>query len=151
MNKKRIMIIIGSLLILFGCFIFCIRIIFGRTLCGSIDELNCVVIRYYDSQVAGYYKEIRLTEKDSMEQMYTIIKNAEHKRLILFSDASSEPDPGWEVTFEFTNGIERFDNTVSNDAYGIRKYISMPFSEGYVILSSEEVHDLVNEIIGKDM
>lgn len=151
MNKKRIMIIIGSLLILSGYFIFGIQIFFGRTLCGSIDGLNCVVIRYYDSQVDGYYRKIRLTEKDRMEQMYTTIKDAEHKKLILFSDVSSEPDPGWEITFEFATGTERFDNTVSGDAYGIRKYISMPFSEGYVILSSEEVHDLVNEIISKDM
>ena len=151
MNKKRIMIIIGSLLIIIGCFIFCIRIIFGRTLCGSIDELNCVVIRYYDSQVDGYYTKIRITEKNDMEKLYDVIKNAKHKELILYRDASSEPDPGWEVTFEFTNGIERFDNTVSSDSYGIRKYISTPFSEGYIILSSEEVHDWVNEIIGKDM
>lgn len=151
MNKKRIMIIMVLFVVLSCCVILGTCVIFGRVLCGSIEELNCVAVRYYDFQVDGYYREIRITEKNDMKKLYNTIKNAECKKFILSSDASSEPDPGWEVTFEFTTGIERFDNTVSSDIYGIRKYISTPFSDGYIFLSSEEVHDLINEIISKDI
>lgn len=145
--KQKAMLIGGilSVVVLIFCILFWNAYV--KVLNMPVEELENVVVKYYDSQADGYYRKIVITNQNELMKIYTALRCASRRKTILFADSDSEPDAAWTITLEFAEGKEVFDNTYYKDVNGIRKYIRTPISEGYILLSSEEVYGIVEQII----
>ena len=111
-------------------------------------NLEGITIGYFDEK-KGTYQEILVEEDGERRRIYDVLKRARLMRVNRGPGDNNGSD-GWSIGLRFRDGTEWYGSGVYGVEYGCRKYIRNKRDnsvEGVVIISSEELFDVVEEYL----